>query len=59
MRRSMHCREKASSSMPARAPRAPAACSESKWPAEAGLAALWEDNKEALLAFPLAAAFGG
>ncbi len=30
-----------------------------KWPDEAGLAQLWEDNREALLAFPLAAAYGG
>ena len=34
-------------------------CSQNKWPDEAGLAALWEDNKDSLLAFPLAAAYGG
>lgn len=34
-------------------------CSQSKWPEEAGLAALWEDNKDSLLAFPLVAAYGG
>ncbi|KAI7836828.1 hypothetical protein COHA_009329 [Chlorella ohadii] len=33
--------------------------SQSKWPEEAGLAALWEDNKDSLLAFPLVAAYGG
>lgn len=37
----------------------PRPCSQNKWPDEAGLAALWEDNKDALLAFPLAAAYGG
>ena len=34
-------------------------CSPSKWPAEDTLAQLWEDNLDALLAFPLAAAYGG
>ena len=40
-------------------PPLPPPCSQNKWPDEAGLAGLWEDNKDALLAFPLAAAYGG
>ena len=34
-------------------------CSNDKWPPAALLPALWEDNRDALLAFPLVAAFGG
>ena len=30
-----------------------------KWPAEGGLAQLWEDNRDALLHFPIVAALGG
>ncbi|KAL4436066.1 hypothetical protein ABPG77_005514 [Micractinium sp. CCAP 211/92] len=33
--------------------------SPSKWPDEKGLPLLWENNRDALLAFPLAAAYGG
>ena len=39
--------------------RAAPPCSPSKWPDESGLAKLWNDNRDALLAFPLAAAYGG
>ncbi len=33
--------------------------SDNKWPPELGLATLWEDNRPALLAFPITAALGG
>lgn len=36
-----------------------APCSPSKWPDEHQLPMLWENNRDALLAFPLAAAYGG
>ena len=33
--------------------------SDNKWPPEMGLAALWEDNRQALLDFAVTAALGG
>ena len=30
-----------------------------KWPPEDALPGLWEDNRDALLALPMAAAYGG